>query len=93
MTKRESKIEREFCKKAKLRGWKVVKFNTTSENGWPDRLCIKNGVHVYIEFKREGEEPEPHQYAKIAELKRIGCNVEWFYSVEGALEFLRTTYG
>lgn len=92
MTTRESKIERDFCQAAKLRGWKVVKFTTPTENGWPDRLCVKNGVHVYIEFKRVGEEPKPHQYKKIAEVKRLGCNAEWFDNAEAALAYLKECY-
>ncbi len=87
--KRESKIEADFTKRAKLNGWKVVKFNTTSETGWPDRLCIRRGFHVYIEFKREGEVLEPHQHAKHVELERIGCNVGWFDNADDALQWLR----
>lgn len=90
--KRESSIEREFVRAARQNGWKVVKFNTCSENGWPDRLCIKRGVHVYLEFKRVGEEPEIHQYAKLAELKRLGCNVGWFDNVNAAMAFLRHSF-
>lgn len=58
MTK-ESNIEREFVKYAKLQGCYAPKF--TGERGYPDRIVYGPGFLFWIEFKRPGETPEKYQ--------------------------------
>lgn len=57
----ESSIERRYSEKIKEAGWFVTKLIKTSTNGIPDRLCIKNGRVVFIEFKIPGEKSTPLQ--------------------------------
>ena len=46
--------------------------------GWPDDLFIKDGVAVWIEFKRPLETPTPLQTRRIKELRAHGVYAGWF---------------
>jgi hypothetical protein len=46
--------------------------------GFPDRLSVlPNGLHVWIEFKRLGEKPEPIQLYRMKTLRDSGALVGW----------------
>jgi hypothetical protein len=75
MAIRESMIEKACKKWAELAGWLVIKYR--GERGYPDRLFVKGGVHVWIEIKRPGGVPTGAQYYRIRELKDSGANAEW----------------
>jgi hypothetical protein len=45
----ESADEADLRKWALADGWEVIK---VGHNGWPDRLFVKGGLHVWIELKR-----------------------------------------
>lgn len=52
-----------------------VKF---SDNGYPDRLMVfPNGIHVWWEAKKEGEEPETLQLYRIWALNQRGVIAFW----------------
>jgi hypothetical protein len=53
----ESKIERQSCFEAKKLGWMSEKFSGLYNKSVPDRIFIKNGVVVFIEFKRPRLKP------------------------------------
>lgn len=60
------------------------------EAGYPDRLSIlPNGLHVWIEFKREGEEPEPLQAHRIQEMGKRGVLVGWTDDANVAIRFVQ----
>jgi hypothetical protein len=82
----ESKIERTARKKAIALGWLCWK--CIGLKGAPDRLFIKNGVHVFIEIKSPGETPRPLQLVRLKQLTAAGSNAFWADSVEGILEIL-----
>lgn len=46
-----------------------------SLQGMPDRIAVKNGRHVWIEFKRPGKNPSPMQKVRHAELRAAGATV------------------
>jgi len=47
----ESEIEKKVCAYAKNKGWLVYKFVSPSNRGVPDRIWLKNGVILFVEFK------------------------------------------
>jgi hypothetical protein len=53
-------------------GWLVVHLMQTNHNGIPDTLALRNGTVVFIEFKREGEEPEALQLFRHKQLRAHG---------------------
>jgi hypothetical protein len=78
---RESKLERKSAAWAQSQGWLTMKY--TGERGYPDRIFIKEGVTVWIELKREGEEPTRVQYYQMKRLKDRGAYAYWTDSLEG----------
>lgn len=74
-THRESAIEKDVCDYAKLRGWLVVKLMLCNVNGWPDRLLIRNGRVIFIEFKQLGKDPKPQQAKRHGEIRAQGIEV------------------
>lgn len=63
----ESKIEREVSKYAKSKGYLTYKF--TGHKGVPDRMYIKDGVVIFIEFKQEGKLPTKLQEKTISDIQ------------------------
>jgi len=86
---RESKIEAAIREYALLRGWWVAKFVSPGQTGVPDRIFIRNGVHIFIEVKRPGETPTPKQLSKHREMRRYGAVVHWVDNLEDAMEILK----
>lgn len=58
---RESKIEKAVCDHAKSKGWLVYKWSSPGNRGVPDRLFIRKGYVLFIEFKRKGGKTTPIQ--------------------------------
>lgn len=68
--RRECEIEKKFVAVCRRYGGTCVKLGY---DGWPDQLVVwSGGVSTYAELKRPGEEPEPHQAERIAELEAKG---------------------
>lgn len=68
----ESKVEKEVCKYAKKYGWRCVKFTSPNLRGVPDRMFLRSGIAMFIEFKDEGEEPSKQQVKRMSELSAMG---------------------
>ena len=86
---RESHIERAVCVWAKADGWLVFKFSSPSLRGVPDRMFIKDGLTVFIEFKAPHKKPTPLQTATMAKMARYGAKVAWFDNSADAIDWLR----
>ena len=71
----ESRIERAATDYAETRGWWEIKIKMASKNGVPDRLFLRDGRYVWIEFKRPGEVPRPQQVKRIADMRAHGAEV------------------
>ncbi len=84
----ERDIERKVCERAKRAGWLAFKFTSPQQRGVPDRLFIRDGQIVFIEFKRTGEQPTKLQARMIARLREAGCTVFVCDSVEGGCDAL-----
>lgn len=72
---RESKIEKTSRLLAQKRGWFQVKIEKANINGFPDRLFIKDGRTVYVEFKNDNGRLRPEQDRVIAQMREHGAEV------------------
>lgn len=86
---RESHIEKAVCVWAKADGWLVFKFSSPSLRGVPDRMFIKDGLIVFIEFKAPHKKPTPLQTATMAKMERYGAKVAWFDNSADAIDWLK----
>jgi hypothetical protein len=68
----EKTIEGDCCNFAELHGWDNIK---VGYNNLPDRLFIRAGVHVWVEFKKPLEEPTRAQASRIKQLRKHGAEV------------------
>jgi hypothetical protein len=82
----EKKIEQAACRYAKSRGALVYKFSSPAHRGVPDRLFIKNGRVLFLEFKAPGKKPTKLQQRELDLLQ--GQKVVAFYvdSLTGAVD-------
>ena len=78
----EKKLEKRCSDLAKANGWYTRKFSSPSNRGVPDRIFIKEGRVVFIEFKAPGNEPTPLQAHEIDLIRKKGGNVYWVSIVE-----------
>ncbi|AAQ63368.2 endonuclease [Burkholderia phage BcepNazgul] len=85
---RETRIEDQTNDWAKANGWFVAKFVSPGQRGVPDRMYIRSGIVVFIEFKRKDAEPKRHQYNKHDEMRRHGAYVHWADNHEDAIRIL-----
>jgi Holliday junction resolvase len=85
---RERDIERKACDLAKEAGWLVFKFVSPAQRGVPDRIFIRQGRIVFIEFKAPGARPTKLQWRMIERLRDQGCEVHVCDSVESACDAL-----
>ena len=68
--RRESSLEAKFIASCRRYGGRAHKLG---HSGLPDRIVVwDKGVTTYAELKREGEEPEPHQWVEIKALRDRG---------------------
>jgi Holliday junction resolvase len=84
----EKDIERKACEAAKRAGWLAFKFTSPAQRGVPDRIFIKNGRIVFIEFKASGSKVTALQERMIERLRSHGCEVYVCDSVEAARDVL-----
>lgn len=85
---RERDIEAKVVKWAKNNGWLTYKFVSPSQRGVPDRIFIKEGHIVFIEFKAPGKKPTQLQAHTIKKLREAECEVHVFDDVESAINAL-----
>lgn len=76
MTK-ESKIEKAVCKYAKDLGWLCYKWVSPGNRGVLDRIFIRDGIILFIEFKAEGKKPTKLQLSIINKLKLNKCKATY----------------
>jgi hypothetical protein len=84
----EKDIEAKVRAKAIAAGWLVYKFTSPSRRSVPDRLFIRDGRYVFIEFKRPGGTLTTGQTREIDRLRCAGADVYVCYSVEEACDAL-----
>lgn len=84
----ELQIEKEVCNKAERAGWLVRKVSWQGRRGAPDRVFMKDGRLVFIEFKRPGEEPKGQQLREFNRIAKAYPGTYWVYDVATALGIL-----
>lgn len=87
----ESTEEREANKAAKKRGWIAEKLQSLSRNGWPDRFYLKDGRHIFVEWKNPDDmsEPTEQQAKRHREIRAAGGEVYVWRTRQEAARVLR----
>lgn len=89
----EATIERSVCGLAEKHGWLVRKVAWIGRRGAPDRLFVKNGRIVLLEFKRERKGVvSPAQSREIKRLLDAGIAVHLCDSVDKGCRILGIPY-
>lgn len=70
----EAKIEQKLVRYCKANGVYTRKFSSPAHRGVPDRVCIRDGVVIFIELKRPGNTATTLQLHEIAELRKAGVH-------------------
>jgi len=84
----ESKIEKDSVKEAKKHGWLSYKLLSQLNKGLPDRIYIKNGKTIYIEYKQPGKTVTALQAKVHKTFNEYGVNVHVVTSVNETMEIL-----
>jgi Holliday junction resolvase-like predicted endonuclease len=85
----ESRIESQVVVWAQARGWVTLKLNVRGRRGWPDRIFIRKGKVIFIEFKAPGGRPTKLQLHMIGLLGTHHMSVYLCDSKESAIETLK----
>lgn len=84
----EKNIEAAVIAFAELRGWWTCKFVSPGLRGVPDRILIRKGRVIFIEFKKPGEAPTEQQAKRHREMRAAGVEVFWFSALDIAKQIL-----
>ena len=84
----ERDIEHKVTEIAKKHGWLSFKFVSPAQRGVPDRIFMKDGRIVFIEFKAPGKKLTDIQYYIIRRMVDFGCEVHVCDSVESGCNAL-----
>jgi hypothetical protein len=87
----ESAIEAEAVRRARRDDWLAIKQGgamTGNKRGWPDRLFVRLGVYVFVEFKRPGNNLTPTQEKRHEELREQMCLVYTCWSADECMAYL-----
>lgn len=87
---RESTIERAVCAYAKAWGCLVMKLAGPNQKGQPDRMFIKDGKVLFIEFKAPGKQPTALQLNWLMDLHLHGAHVAWCDDIGKGKEMIQT---
>ena len=79
----ESKIEKQCVNWAKDNGWLSFKFVSPCNRGVPDRMFLKQGKTVFVEFKQPGGKISTLQRRQIERLRAWDFKVFIIDSLEG----------
>lgn len=88
----ESQIERAACAFAKENGIAVLKLSGPSDRGKADRLFMKNGKTIFIEFKAKGKVPTKLQERFLEDRRADGFFAEYTDSLEIAKRMLANNF-
>ena len=83
----EIAIEGKVQDLAERRGWLVRKIKWLGRRGAPDRMYMKEGRVVFVEFKREKKVPTAQQNREHNRLRAAGCEVITIDSIEAGDDF------
>ena len=72
----EQTIQKKIINQLQKEGWLCIKLIKTNWNGIPDLLCLKNGITMFVEVKREKGKLSELQKVRIKDLKEKGFEVK-----------------
>jgi hypothetical protein len=85
---KEKQIEAAAIRIGIEKGWWTSKFISPGRSGVPDRIFIRSGVVVFMEFKSRGRAPRQLQVVQIDRMRASGATVHVVDSVGAAREAL-----
>lgn len=88
MSKYERDIERASVQAAGQIGWFGIKLVTTLVRGLPDRMFLKDGRVVFIEYKRANGQLSPTQRVIHKKFAQFGHTVHVARSVDETIRIL-----
>jgi hypothetical protein len=83
---RESTIEKAVCAYAKSKGCLTLKLSGMNQRGQPDRMFIRSGRVLFIEFKSPGKRPTLLQLKWLIDLGDQGMTVAWCDDIDRGKE-------
>lgn len=86
---KEIVLELDIVKEAEDDGWLVRKLQYVGRRGAPDRMFVKRGRIVFIEFKRKGEQPDGLQRREHDRLRGQGIQVHVIDNHDDARKLLK----
>lgn len=89
---KESTIEKAVCAYAKLKGCMVIKLAGQNQRGQPDRLFIRAGRCLFVEFKAPGKRPTALQLKWLADLQWHGMTSRWCDDIEQGKELINAFF-
>lgn len=84
----EKGVEMPVVRRAEKAGYFVRKVQWPGRIGAPDRVFIKDGRVVWIEFKDAGKRPRKSQELEHDRMKAAGAEIYWCDNVLEALQIL-----
>lgn len=87
---KESEIEKKVCAHAKSKGWLSYKFVSPSNRGVPDRIFMRRGLCMFIEFKAEGKKATKLQQKVMSRIEQKGFDCHVVDSVEWGVEVINS---
>jgi len=90
MAASESQIEKQVTTYLKKNGIWPVKMSLTSENGFPDRLCIGYNNIFFIELKAPGKKPRPLQKFIHDKIRQFGFDVLVIDEKQQIIDYIKT---
>lgn len=79
----EQRIEEYLVEKIIALGGKCIKINSPTTRGLPDRLVIRDGIHIWIELKSSVGKVRAYQRHMHTQLRNVGANVRVINSKGG----------
>lgn len=89
---KESQIEAKVVRFCRQNGLYCRKFSSPSNRGVPDRIIGRDGVVLFLELKRPGEQPTPLQRRELTELACHRLLSNWADSYSAAVAIIRRTF-
>ncbi len=80
-----SNFQNQVKKVMEKEGYKVVSVIKLSKNGYPDLLCMKDGISVWIECKEKNDTLKPLQKYRIDELIKNGFEAYCLQATKGQI--------
>lgn len=85
----EKEIEKKSVKWARSVGWFSRKYSSPGQKGVQDRIFVKGGRVVFVEYKKVGNVPTDLQCDDAQVLKEHGGEVWWTNTLTGTKIILR----